>query len=673
MYIVEEETYMKSIKHKIILVISFTCMLSLIASFAVSYFIFYNSIIEESKSKILVESDKYAEIINGWIGVQGKIVDEICDNIEQMDISDDKSLLNYLTEKTKSNPYSLAVYMGFKNKKYLDGSGWVPNGDFNCTQRIWYKNAVKKGGLAYSEPYIDAETKKMVISISKPIIKYNEVIAVVSSDIKLDTIMDIIDKAKPISNSYAFLLDNQNNFMVHPDRDFQPTADVVKNISKVMNGRFAQILRNNIILLKDYDNKEKYFVTSKISCCNWLIGLSVPKNQFKKPLQALIWWLVLVIGVSLIFAVLVSLYFGKRIGNPILSLTKAVNKTANFDLTSDHGSDYLLKRKDEIGQLANSFNIMKEELTHLIKDILDNSERLSTESEEFSKILGEVSLKTQYIDDSVKNIGNGIQDSSATSEEISASIEEVNTSINELSNKAVEGSNNASKFKEKAKYIKQEGKTSIEYIQKLYQEKEISMLKAIEAGKVVENIKVMADTIASISAQTNLLALNAAIEAERAGDQGKGFAVVAEEVRKLAEQSSNAVANIQDTILKVQEAFKNLSSTGNQVLQFIKEEVNSQFISFQNMGDEYYHDSDYVNKMSEEIAAFSEQLAAIINQLSEAVQIMAVNTQNSSEDVERIKGNIDKNTKAMGQISVSSQCQSEMAQKLNDMVKKFKI
>ena len=75
--------------------------------------------------------------------------------------------------------------------------------------------------------------------------------------------------------------------------------------------------------------------------------------------------------------------------------------------------------------------------------------------------------------------------------------------------------------------------------------RKIICYRLLKNGKVVDNIKIMADTIGSIAEQTNLLALNAAIEAARAGEQGKGFAVVAEEVRKLAEQSSQAVTGIQ--------------------------------------------------------------------------------------------------------------------------------
>ena len=212
---------------------------------------------------------------------------------------------------------------------------------------------------------------------------------------------------------------------------------------------------------------------------------------------------------------------------------------------------------------------------------MENSQDMSASSEELSATVQELTSKTEEIDNAVANIAYEMQESSSSSEEITASVEEVDSSINELSEKAMEGSNNANKSKERATEVEKKGKEAIEEVRNLYEEKKKNMLMAIEDGKVVDNIKVMADTIASISEQTNLLALNAAIEAARAGEQGKGFAVVAEEVRKLAEQSSQAVTGIQDTIVKVQNAFKNLSGTGSEVLKFINENVHQQFEYFE--------------------------------------------------------------------------------------------
>jgi methyl-accepting chemotaxis protein len=183
----------------------------------------------------------------------------------------------------------------------------------------------------------------------------------------------------------------------------------------------------------------------------------------------------------------------------------------------------------------------------------------------------------------------------------------------------------------------------------------------------------MADTIASISEKTNLLALNAAIEAARAGEQGRGFAVVAEEVRKLAEQSSEAVTGIQDTIIKVVDAFKNLSGNSGDVLKFINESVDPQFEDFLSIANQYYNDSDYVSKMSEDIASMSEELSATVDQVSKAVQSMSATSQESSENAETIKESMNEATKAIEQVAATAQSQAELAQKLNEMVQKFKI
>ncbi|HBM79301.1 MAG TPA: methyl-accepting chemotaxis protein, partial [Clostridiaceae bacterium] len=144
-----------------------------------------------------------------------------------------------------------------------------------------------------------------------------------------------------------------------------------------------------------------------------------------------------------------------------------------------------------------------------------------------------------------------------------------------------------------------------------------------EDGKVVDNISVMADTISNIAKQTNLLALNAAIESARAGEQGKGFAVVAGEVKKLAGQSANAVGAIQDTVLKVNKAFKNISENSNEILQFINVNVDRQLEELKNVGEQYYNDSNFLSSMSEEIASMSQELAAAVGQVNQAAQGMA--------------------------------------------------
>jgi methyl-accepting chemotaxis protein len=382
-------------------------------------------------------------------------------------------------------------------------------------------------------------------------------------------------------------------------------------------------------------------------------------------------FVILIVGI-IIITIACAQILNKDVSEPIGIVSDNLKKYADGDFTGKI-PEKLLKRNDEIGELFLSLNLMKKNLSDLFENIERCSQELNSTSSNLSNTVNDITDKFNTISNSTNHILNVVQDTGASSEEISASVEEVDSSINELSSKALDGSNNSGESKERALKVQAKGKKAIDKIESMYRQNEQNILQAIEDGKVVADIKSMSDTVASIAEQTNLLALNAAIEAARAGEQGKGFAVVAEEVRKLAEQSKEAVDGIQNTILKVQQAFKNMSDTGNDILAFMQKEVNPEFQNFKEVGDSYLRDSDFVNKMSEDIAAMSEELTATVDQVSQAVQGMSESSQKSSESAGLIEENIAKTLKSMERISESADNQLQMAEKLNNIMNKFKI
>lgn len=370
-----------------------------------------------------------------------------------------------------------------------------------------------------------------------------------------------------------------------------------------------------------------------------------------------------------LLAIGLGILVARDINKPLMKMKAFAEKFADFDFTEGIS----VARGDEFAETATAMNRVQKNIKLLVSGIISDSQELSNISENLSNTVSELSAQSNDINTAVGEIGNGIQETSASSEEITASIQEVDSNINILSNKAAEGSNNANNSINRVEKVQGKVKLSIEQSRNVYDKQKLKIMKSIEDGKVVDQISVMADTIASIAEQTNLLALNAAIEAARAGEQGKGFAVVAEEVRKLAEQSAEAVTSIQDIIQKVQDAFKNLSEDSNEILRFVNDDVNAQFESFVHTVDKYYEDSDFMSKMSEEIASMSEELTATISQVTLAVENMTAIAQKSSENAEIIKGSVNENTNAVTFVSKTTDKQNGLAKELKEMVMKFKI
>lgn len=379
--------------------------------------------------------------------------------------------------------------------------------------------------------------------------------------------------------------------------------------------------------------------------------------------------IIFIIVVLSIFTSLFAFLMQSSIKKSLNKIRGLANRLSNYDLSDP----IMIESNDELGEIGNNLNKAQENISGLIKNIMDTSQDMSASSEELSATVEEMTAKFESINALTSEVNLGVQENSETAEEISAAVQEVDSSVNILSNKAMEGSNNAVEIRNRATKIEKASKVATENTKEVYSEMEKQVLNDIEKGKVVSDIKVMAETIAGIAEQTNLLALNAAIEAARAGEQGKGFAIVAEEVRKLAEQSSEAVGNVKFTIEKVQEAFKSLSGNSNKLLKFMNDNIVPQFETFVEIGEQYQGDGIFVNNMSEELAAMTEEVLATMNQVNEAVQGMADMAQKSSGNLDGINESVDESTKAMEQIANTAQSQAELAQDLNEMIQKFKV
>ncbi|MCM3796391.1 MULTISPECIES: methyl-accepting chemotaxis protein [Priestia] len=569
------------------------------------------------------------------------------------------------TQFKEKYPNLALEYIGTKNK----GMYSVPKQEFGSnydpTSRVWYKQAVESPNeVIYTDPYEDAATKKTVVTIAKAILDPDtkNVLGVIATDLDLDALKNIVGKAEVNHGGYAFLFDQNGTALVHP-------TEAGENL---MNQPFMKKMygadRNRDFMKYTFQGEERVMAYDTLEGTNWKIGNAFIYNEMLSSAHHLLTVIVWIALIGILLSVVLTVFFSRIITNPIRRLKNEVAKVTAGDLTVQVKT----KSKDEIGELTHLFNDMVAKMKTLIGTVQTSVETVKTSVEDLSAVSEEATASSEEIGRAIHEIASGAtqqaSDADSTNHKtmsLSSQIEEVieqNAQINKMTIEAVSINEKGLKQMQLLRNQTTESSQTIHAVQAVMEELTNKMKK----------IESIIFTINSISDQTNLLALNASIEAARAGEHGKGFAVVAEEVRKLAEQSSQATEQVRHTIAAIQGEVAAAREECNRTEELSKSQ---DFV----VGD--------TERAFHEIATTIEQVAAAVEHVTSsmdsiddhkedvvaAIQSIAAIAQQSAAGTEEITASTEEQIRAISTVSQSAEHLQEISEELANLIRQFKI
>ncbi|GAB3193354.1 methyl-accepting chemotaxis protein [Hydrogenophaga aquatica] len=497
------------------------------------------------------------------------------------------------------------TYIGYADKKAIFSSPQDLPADWDPTARPWYKLAESTSGVALTEPYVDAGSKKLVITFALAVKNGGQTVAVAAADMFMDVVAESVTAIRPTPSSDAFIVSRDGKVLVHRNLDLI-LKDATVLSGELTSARIDAMVKSGELTPMSLDSEARLLLARPIEGTPWLLVINLHRGEAMEGLTELL-LASAVGGVAVaVLSVLVAAAVVARSMAGLGRLERAMNDVASGD--GDLTRRLQVDGHDELARIADAFNRFVEKIRLTLVDIRQTSDSVHQASEE---------------------IATGNQDLSSRTEHTASNLQETASTMEEMTSAVTQAAQTATQANQIAAQAAQSAARGGEVVERVV----VSMDDISGRSRKIGDIIAVIDGIAF---QTNILALNAAVEAARAGEQGRGFAVVAGEVRTLAQRSAEAAkeikALIEGSVQAVEAGATLVAQTGDamreivtnvekvaQMMHDIAAAAHEQKTGITQVGDAVTN----LDQMTQQNAALVEQSAAAASSLKDQARHLA--------------------------------------------------